>query len=76
MTVKPPAHLSNPVWHDVCAGRSVVQVEDNHAEDDREGHQDHGEHDVVDNNWDGEGSLWDSVGQQQHEDGQSDEDRN
>lgn len=44
-------HLSDPVWHDVCAGSSVVQIEDHYTQDDREGDQDHGEHDIVDNNW-------------------------
>lgn len=69
-------YLSDPAWHDVCAGCSVMQVEDYHTQDDREGHQDHSEHDVVDNNWDAEGSLWDPVSQQQHEDSQSNEDGN
>lgn len=58
------------------AGRSVVQIEDDHAEDDRESDQDHGEHDVVDDNWDAEGRLGDLVGQQKHEDSQGDEDGN
>lgn len=60
----------------MSARRSVVQIEDDHTQDDREGDQDHGEHDIVDNNWDAEGSLRDLVSQQEHEDSQSDEDRN
>lgn len=70
------SHRSDPVGHDVCAGRTVVQIEDDHAQDDREGDQDHGEHDIVDNNWDAQGSLRDFVSQQQHEHSLSDEDRN
>lgn len=69
-------HLSDPIWHDVCAGRSVVQIEDDYAQDDGECDQDHGEHDVVDDNWDAEGRLRDLVSQQKHEDSESDEDRN
>lgn len=69
-------HLSNPVGHDVRAGRSVVQVEDDYAQDDREGDQDHGEHDVIDDDWNAQGRLRDLVSQQKHEDSQSDEDRN
>lgn len=54
----------------------MVQVEDDDTQDDREGDQDHGEHDVVDNDWNAQGSLRDLVSQQKHEDSQSDEDRN
>lgn len=36
------------------AGRSVVQVEDDDAQDDGEGDQDHGEHDIFDDNRDAE----------------------
>lgn len=53
-----------------------MQVEDHYTQDDREGDQDHGEHDVVDNNWNAKGGLRHPVGQQQHEDSQSDEHRN
>lgn len=69
-------HLSDPVWHDVRARRPVVQVEDDDAQDDGEGDQDHGEHDVVDDDRNAQGGLGDLVGQQKHEDSQSDEDRN
>jgi len=69
-------YLSNPVWHDVCAGCSVMQVENDHTQDDREGDQDHSEHDIVDDHRDAEWSLWDFVSQQQHEDSESDEDGN
>lgn len=58
------------------AGRSVVQVEDDDTQYDGKGDQDHGEHDVVDDDWNAEGSLGDLVSQQKHEDSQSDEDRN
>lgn len=58
------------------AGRSVVQVEDNDAQDDGESNQDHGEHDVIDDDWNAQGGLRDLVSQQKHEDSQSDEDRN
>lgn len=71
-----PQYLSDPVWHDVGAGCPVVQVEDDHAQNDGEGDKDHCEHDVVDDNWDGKGRFRDFVSQQQHEDGESDEDRN
>lgn len=54
----------------------MVQVEDHHTQDDREGDQDHGEHDIVDNNRDTKRSLWDLVSQQEHEDSKSNEDRN
>lgn len=64
------------MWHDVRAWRSVVQVEDDDAQDDGEGNQDHGEHDVVDDHRDAEGRLRDLVSQQQHEDSESDEDGN
>lgn len=69
-------YLSDPVWHDVCAGRSVVEVKDDHAQDDRECDEDHGEHDVVDDDGGAEGRLWNLVSQQQHEDSESDEDGN
>lgn len=69
-------YLSNPVGHVVCAGCPVVQVEDDHAQDDREGDENHGEHDVIDNNRDAERSLRDLVSQQQHKDSESNEDRN
>lgn len=60
----------------MCAGRAVVQVEHDHAQDNGEGDEDHGEHDIVDDNWDAEGRLRDPVGQQEHEDSQGDEDGN
>lgn len=65
-------YLSDPVWHDVGTRCPVVQVEDHHAQNDGESDQDHGEHDVVDNNRDGERRLGDFVGQQQHEDSEGD----
>lgn len=70
------SHLPDPAGHDVCAGRPVVQVEDNHAQDYGEGDEDHGEHDIVDDNWDAKRRLGDPVSQQEHEDSQSDEDGN
>lgn len=70
------SHLSDPAGHDVCAGRPVVQVEDDHAQDNGEGDKDHGEHDIVDDNWDAKGRLGDLVSQQEHEDSQCDEDGN
>lgn len=54
----------------------MVQVEDDDAQDDGEGDQDHGEHDVIDDDRNAQGRFRDLVSQQQHEDGQSDEDRN
>lgn len=48
-------------------GGSVVQVEDDHAKDDRECDQDHGEHDVVDDDRDAQWSLRDLISQQQQE---------
>lgn len=47
-----------------------MQVEDDHAEDDGAGDQDHGEHDVVDDNRDAQRGLWDFISQQQQEDGE------
>lgn len=70
------SHLSDPARHDVCAGRPVVQVEDDHTQDNGEGDEDHGEHDIVDDNWDAKGRLGDLVSQQEHEDSQGDEDGN
>ena len=67
-------HLADPQGHDVRAGGAVVQVEHHHAQDDGEGDQDHGEHDVVDDHGDAQGRLRDPVGQQEHEDSQGDED--
>lgn len=69
-------HLSDPAGHNVCAGRPVVQVEDDHAQDDGEGDEDHGEHDIVDDNWDAKRRLGDLVSQQEHEDSQGNEDGN
>ena len=51
----------------------MVEVEDHHAEDDGEGDQDHGEHDVVDDDGRGQRRLRDLIGQQEHEDGEGDE---
>lgn len=69
-------HLSNPAGHNVRVRRPVVQVEDDDAQDDGEGDQDHGEHDVIDDDGNAQGRLGDLVSQQKHEDSQSDEDRN
>ena len=41
-----------------------MQVEYDHAEDDRKRDQDHGEHDVVDDDGDAQRRLWDLIGQQ------------
>lgn len=60
----------------MCAGRSVMQVEDDYAQDDGERDEDHGEHDIVDDDRNAQGGFWDLVSQQKHEDGQSDEDGN
>ena len=51
----------------------MVEVQHHHAEDDGEGDQDHGEHDVVDDDGRGQRRLRDLIGQQQHEDGEGDE---
>lgn len=48
-------------------GGSVVQVEDDHTKDDGERDQDHGEHDVVDDDGYAQRSLRDLIGQQQQE---------
>lgn len=48
----------------MSVGGAVMQVEHNHAEDDRERDQDHSEHDVVDNYRDAQGSFWNLVSQQ------------
>lgn len=51
----------------------MVQVEDHYAEDDRERDQDHGEHDVVDDDGDPQRRFWDLIGQQQQEDGEGEQ---
>ena len=51
-------------------GGAVVQVEDDHTEDDGEGDEDHGEHDVVDDDGDAQGRLGDLISEQQQEDGE------
>lgn len=56
-------HLSNPVWHDVRTGRPMMQVEDDHTQDDGKGDKDHSEHDIVDNYGYGEGSFRNLVSQ-------------
>lgn len=66
-------HLADPHGHLVGAGRTVVQVEDDHAEDDRKCDQDHGEHDVVDDDGDSQRRLWDLIGQQQQEDSEGEQ---
>lgn len=51
----------------------MVQVQDDHAEDDRERHQDHGEHDVVDNDGHPQRRFGDLIGKQQQEDGEGEQ---
>lgn len=63
-------HHAHPHGHLVGVGRAVVQVENHHAEDDGEGDQDHGEHDVVDDDGDPQRRFRDLIGQQQQEDGE------
>lgn len=48
-------------------GRAVVQIEDNHTEDDWTCDQDHSEHDVVDDDGDTQWRLRDLISQQQQE---------
>lgn len=45
----------------------MVEVEDDHAEDDRECDQDHGKHDVVNDDGDTQRCLRDLISQQQQE---------
>lgn len=66
-------HHAHPHGHLVGVGRAVVQVEDDHAEDDGEGDQDHGEHDVADDDGDAQRRLGDLIGQQQQEDGEGEQ---
>lgn len=53
-----------------------MQVEDNHAEDDRERDQDHGEHDVVDDDWNTQRGLGNFVSKQKQEDSEGEQDVN
>lgn len=48
-----------------------MKVEHHDTEDDREGDQDHGDHQVVDNNRNTQRGFRDFVGQQKQEDSQS-----
>lgn len=50
-----------------------MQVENDHAEDDGEGDQDHSEHDVVDNDGDAQRRFWDLISQQQQEDSEGEQ---
>lgn len=50
-----------------------MQVQDDHAQDDRAGDQDHGEHDVVDDDGDTQRGLRDLIGQQQQEHGEGEQ---
>lgn len=54
----------------------MVQVKDDDTQDNGEGDQNHGEHDVIYNDGNAQGRLRHLVSQQKHEDSQSDEDRN
>lgn len=67
------SHHAHPHGHLVGVGRAVVQVENDHAEDDGECDQDHGEHDVVDNDGDTQRRFRDLIGQQQQEDSESEQ---
>lgn len=67
------AHLADPHWHHVGVGRAMVEVEDNHAEDDRECDQDHGKHDVVDDDGNTQRGLGDLISQQQQEHGEGEQ---
>lgn len=68
------ADLPDPHGHRVGVGRAVVQVEGDHAQDDGAGDQDHGEHDVLDDDGNAQRGLWDFVGQQKQEDGEGEQD--
>lgn len=50
-----------------------MQVEDDHAEDDGKRDQDHGEHDVVDDDGDAQRRLRDLISQQQQEHGEGEQ---
>lgn len=50
-----------------------MQVQDDHAEDDRERHQDHGEHDVVDDDGHPQRCFRDLIGEQQQEDSEGEQ---
>lgn len=52
---------------------AVVQIQDDHTEDDWECHQDHGEHDVVDNDGHPQRRFGDLIGKQQQEDGEGEQ---
>lgn len=69
-------YLPHPEGHLVGVGRAMVQVQVHHAEDDREGDQDHGEHEVFDDDGDRQGCLWDFISQQEkkHRQGEEGED--
>lgn len=69
---KKGTHLANPHGHLVGVGGPVVQVEHNHTENDGECDQDHGEHDVIDNDGHTQWRLRNLISQQQqkHSEGQ------
>lgn len=67
------AHHAHPHGHLVGVGRAVVQIENDHAEDDGECDQDHGEHDVVDNDGDTQRRFRDLIGQQQQKDSEGEQ---
>lgn len=45
----------DPVGHLVSAGRAMVHVEHKNGDDDGESYEDHGEEEVLANEWDDEG---------------------
>lgn len=67
------SHHAHPHGHLVGVGWAVVQVENDHAEDDGEGDQDHGEHDVVDDDGDTQRRFRDLISQQQQEDSEGEQ---
>lgn len=67
-------HLADPHGHLVGVGGAVVQVEHDHAEDDRKGDEDHGEHDVIDDDRNAQWGFRNFVSQQQQEHSEGEQD--
>ena len=72
---KPPGHAAqkdhpHPVGHVVGAGGAVVHVEDEDGDDDGEGDEDHGEEQVLADEWDDQRGGRDDLRDEQQEDGE------
>ena len=73
-TQSPGAHLPDPGWHGVSAGGAVVHVEDEDGDDDGERDKDHGEEEILTDEWDDQRGGGDDFGDEQQEDGEGQKD--